>query len=113
MTARRKGTAPASPVSSVVAAMQAPAAQSFAASQRLALEAARFWARRMRSYADQMETLVGCTDANQAAAASTRFFEQMRADYAAEAEIMRDLWRQPDEERAGATEGREGEGREA
>lgn len=86
--------------------MQAPAAQSFAAGQRLALEAARFWARRMRSYADQMETLIGCTDANQAAAASTRFFEQMREDYTAEAEIMRDLWRRADD--AGAAEGREG-----
>jgi hypothetical protein len=106
MTARRKRADPASSASSMVAAMQAPAAQSFAASQRLAFEAARFWARRMRSYADQMETLATCTDPNQAAAASARFFEQMRADYAAEAEIVRDLWRQP-EDSAGAAEGRE------
>ena len=72
----------------MVAMRQGPAANSFLVSQRFALEAARFWARRMRAYADQMETLAGCTSPDDVANAQTRFIERMRDDYAAESQAI-------------------------
>src|SRR5262245_41680777 len=57
-------------------------------SQRIALEAAKFSARRMRAYADQMEALVDCGTPAAFIAAQTRFFEQMQQDYAAERETV-------------------------
>ena len=62
MANRRSNGGNGSPesVSSLVEIMQAPAANTFLVSQRFALEAAKFWARRMRAYADQMEDLASC-----------------------------------------------------
>ena len=90
MPAKRRNGAPeaSDTVSSLVAMMQSPAANSFAVSQRLALEAARFWARRMHAYADQVETLAKCTTPDEMAAAQTRFIERMRDDYAAESKAL-------------------------
>jgi len=72
--------------------LQGPAAASFAASQRLALEATRFWARRMRAYADQMETLMSCASPDQFVAAQARFIGRLQEDYSTEsAELSRVL----------------------
>lgn len=68
--------------------MQTPNANSFLVSQRIALEAARFWARRMRAYADQMEVIAGCASPDDFASAQTRFLERMRDDYAAESKAI-------------------------
>jgi hypothetical protein len=65
-------------------------------SQRVALEAARFWARRMRAYADQMEALCACSTPDELAAAHTRFLERMRDDYAAESKAIGELITPPD-----------------
>ncbi len=53
MTAKRSNGASKAPESLFPFTAMMPAASSFLASQRIALEAARFWARRMRAYADQ------------------------------------------------------------
>jgi hypothetical protein len=78
-------------VSSLVDILQTPAANSFLVSQRFALEAAKFWARRMRAYADQMEELACCRSTEDVAGAQTRFLERMREDYAAESEAFGEL----------------------
>ena len=80
-------------MSSMAAMMQAPAVNGFAVSQRLAMEAARFWAQRMRAYADQAELLARCTDANQIIAAQAQFIERMQADFAAETEAVSQIWK--------------------
>jgi hypothetical protein len=86
---RNNGAAHApDPVSPFVAMMQTPTANSFLMSQRFALEAAKFWARRMRAYADQMEMLAGCSSAEDVASAQTRFLERMRDDYAEESQAI-------------------------
>lgn len=86
----RKRTNGADPASDAMNAMfnpmQAPAA--FAMSQRLALESARFWARRMHAYADQMSALAACTNVDQFAEAQSRFIDKMREDYAAETKAL-------------------------
>lgn len=64
--------------------LQSPAANGFVVSQKLALEATRFWARRMRAYADQMEALTKCADAGQLMEAQRHFIERMQEDYAKE-----------------------------
>jgi hypothetical protein len=93
MANRRSNGGNSSPesVSSLVDIMQTPAANTFLVSQRLALEAAKFWARRMRAYADQMEELAGCRSADDVAGAQTRFLERLREDYAAESEAIGEL----------------------
>lgn len=78
-------------VTSFMRAMQAPAANSFVMSQRLALEAARFWARRMRAYADQMEALACCSTPEEFAETQKRFVDRWRDDYAAESEELSKL----------------------
>jgi hypothetical protein len=78
-------------VSSLVDIMQTPAANTFLVSQRFALEAARFWARRMHAYADQMEVLATCRSTDDIAGAQTRFLERMREDYAVESEAIGSL----------------------
>ncbi|MCL4715206.1 MAG: hypothetical protein KJZ75_09875 [Hyphomonadaceae bacterium] len=90
MTAKRSSGAQAAPDKTpfLFAVMPNPAMQSFVASQRVALEAARFWARRMHAYADQMETLACCTNPDDFAKAQTHFFDRMREDYAAETKAM-------------------------
>jgi hypothetical protein len=80
---------------SIAAMMQGPAANSFLLSQRMALEAARFWARRLHAYADQMEALACCSSADEVAAAQTRFLERMRDDYAHESEAIGELMTPP------------------
>ncbi len=93
MTSRRKiepnGASHA--VSTFADMIQTPTANTFMISQRFALEAAKFWARRMRAYADQMEDLANCRSADDIAGAQTRFVERMREDYAAETEAFGQL----------------------
>lgn len=71
--------------------LQGPAANGFAFSQKLALEATRFWARRMRAYADQMETLTKCADPTQVIEAQRSFIEKMQEDYAKESSHFTEL----------------------
>lgn len=105
-TKRRDGAAEASDtVTSLVAMLQGPAANSLVVSQRFAIEAARFWARRMHAYADQMEALVACASADDVAAAQTRFIERMREDYVAESETLGALLTPPPQTRARRSNG--------
>ncbi len=67
------------------------AAQSFRLTQRLAMEAAQFWSRRMRAYADQLETLSACQEPRDFWAAQQSFLERMRSDYVAENDAVRRL----------------------
>ncbi|HVY84169.1 MAG TPA: phasin family protein [Caulobacterales bacterium] len=83
------------PVSSMMAMMQVPAANGVVVSQKLAQETARFWARRMRAYIDQVETLAGCSSANQLIAAQAQFIERMQEDFAAETEALSEIWKNP------------------
>lgn len=82
MTAKRNG---ARQTSDIHASLTAP---SFAASQRIALEAARFWARRMHAYADQMEALCKCTSADDLMQAQRGFIDRMQQDYAEESAVF-------------------------
>ena len=93
MANRRSNGANGAPesVSSLVDIMQTPAANTFLVSQRFALEAAKFWARRMRAYADQMEEFASCRSPDDIAGAQTRFLERMREDYATESEAIGEL----------------------
>jgi hypothetical protein len=93
MANRRSNGGNGSPesVSSLVDIMQTPAANTFLVSQRFALEAAKFWARRMHAYADQMEVLASCRSPDDLAGAQTRFLERMREDYATEGEAIGEL----------------------
>lgn len=87
---RNRGADTASdPITSMTGFFQSPAGNSFLLSQRMALEATHFWARRMRAYADQFEALAGCTSANEFVQAQSRFLERMRDDYAAETQAVR------------------------
>lgn len=67
------------------------AATSFHLSQRMAMEAVQFWARRMRAYADQMEALSRCQEPQQFWSAQQNFIERMRVDYTKESDAMRRL----------------------
>jgi len=93
MANRRSNGANGAPesVSSLVDIMQTPAANTFLVSQRFAFEAAKFWARRMRAYADQMEELANCRSADDLTSAQTRFLDRMREDYATETEAFNAL----------------------
>ncbi len=93
MTSRRKKepNGASNTISTFADMIQTPTANSLIMSQRLALEATRFWARRMRAYADQMETLASCRSADDLADAQTKFLERMREDYAAESEAIGEL----------------------
>jgi hypothetical protein len=71
--------------------LQSPATNGFMVSQKLALEATRFWARRMRAYADQMEVLTKCADAGQMLEAQRNFIERMQEDYAKESSHFSEL----------------------
>jgi len=94
MSAKSNGAQSAeNPMSSMVAMMQAPAANGFAVSQRLAHEATRFWAQRMRAYADQCELLASCTSPNQVMAAQAQFIERLQEDFAAETEALSQIWK--------------------
>jgi len=96
----RKRTNGADPAAEAISAMfnpmQAPPA--FAVSQRLAMESARFWARRMHAYANQMEALAGCTSVDQLAEAQSRFIDRMREDYAAETKALSAILAMPSTE---------------
>lgn len=93
MTAKRgNGAGGASEAISTFATMlQSPAANSVVMSQRFALEAARFWARRLHAYADQMEKLATCTTPGDVAQMQTRFLDRMREDYAEEGAALTQL----------------------
>lgn len=75
-------------------ALQAPTATSFLMSQRFALEAARFWARRMHAYADQMETLARCRSSEDFTSAQSHFIERLQQDYAEESAAFTGLLRE-------------------
>lgn len=95
MTAKKQNGANGAPeITRLVQAMQAPTATSFLMSQRLALEAARFWARRLHAYADQMETLVSCSSPQDFSAAQSRFMERLQQDYAEESAAFTGLLRE-------------------
>lgn len=93
MTSRRSADAQevSKTISSFTDLIQTPTANSLLMSQRLALEATRFWARRMRAYADQMEQLASVRSPDDLASVQTRFLDQMREDYAAESEAITSL----------------------
>lgn len=93
-------------VASIASMFSGPAANSLLISQRMALEAARFWARRLHAYADQMETLAQCSTPGDFAAAQTKFLERMRDDYREESEAVGELILQPIREDGGAAEER-------
>lgn len=78
-------------VSSAVSFLQSPAANSFLLSQKMALEATRFWARRLSAYAEQMQALAACKEPAQFADVQTRFFERLREDYASETVAVAEL----------------------
>lgn len=78
-------------VSETLSFLQSPAANGFFLSQKLALEATRFWARRAHAYAEQAQALVACREPAQFVTAQTRFLERMREDYAFEAETVSNL----------------------
>lgn len=91
-TKRTNGGAHGAPeINRLVSVLQAPTATSFLMTQRFALEAARFWARRMHAYADQMETLAHCSNADDFTKAQTRFVERLQQDYADESAAFTDL----------------------
>lgn len=95
----------ATTASALLSMLQSPATNGFALSQQLALETARFWARRMRAYADQMEALVRCTSPNQIAAAHSQFMERMQDDYAQETAAVSEIVIMPKAERPNAGRG--------
>jgi hypothetical protein len=82
-------------ISYTLSFLQSPAASGFLISQRLALEATRFWTRRAHAYAEQMQALVACREPAQFVNAQTRFFERMREDYASETEAVASLLAPP------------------
>ena len=96
-------------LSAAASLFPATAMNGFALSQRVALEAARFWARRMRAYADQMETLASCATPNQFVTAQTSFLEKLKDDYAAESEALSEIWKVGAERQAESLERVEGE----
>ena len=85
MTARRNGARSRADLSAPLNA------NSFLVSQRVALEAARFWARRMHAYADQMEALCKCTSADDLMKAQRGFIDRMQQDYAEESAAFTQL----------------------
>jgi hypothetical protein len=78
-------------VSETLSFLQSPAANGFLLSQKLALEATRFWVRRAHAYAEQVQVLAACREPAQFVNVQTRFFERMRADYADETEAVANL----------------------
>ncbi|MES1199418.1 MAG: phasin family protein [Pseudomonadota bacterium] len=88
------------PVSSMMAMMQVPAASGIVVGQKLAQETTRFWARRMRAYIDQLETLASCSNPNQLIAAQAQFIERMQEDFAAETETIQEIWKSSSDNRA-------------
>ena len=81
-------------MSSMMNMMPAPAVSGFAVSQKIALETAKFWARRMRAYADQVEALARCGSPNQLVAAQQQFLQRMQEDIAEETSAFSEIWRQ-------------------
>lgn len=66
-------------------------APGFALSQKMALEAARFSAQRMRAYADQMEAMASCANPADLVTLGAQFLQQAQADYVAESQTLREL----------------------
>jgi hypothetical protein len=85
MTAKRNGARQTSDIPSPLNSA------SFLVSQRVALETARFWARRMHAYADQMEALAKCTSPDDLVKAQRGFMERMQQDYAEESAALTQL----------------------
>ena len=92
MTTKRAGTNGVSDtMSAFTSYLQSPAANGVVVSQKLALEGARLWAKRMRAYADHFERMASCQDANQMLAAQATFIERMQQDYVAEGAAIQEL----------------------
>lgn len=83
------------PIAQTLSFLQSPAANGFLLSQKLALEATRFWARRAHAYAEQMQALAACREPAQFVNAQTRFLERLREDYAFETEAVSNLLTPP------------------
>ena len=79
----------------------------FAFSTKIALEAARFSAQRMRAYADQMEALASCTNPADIITMNAQFLQQAQAEYVAETQTLREIMaastEQATQQRTGAT----------
>lgn len=86
-------------ISETLTFLQSPAANGFLLSQRLALEATRFWTKRAHAYAEQVRALAACREPAQLVTAQTRFLERMREDYASESEAVALLLAPPAAER--------------
>lgn len=101
MTAKRSnganGAEPSVLPSPVLALSPVVAINSFRLSQHIALEAAKFWARRMHAYADQFEALVACAQPTDLVEAQSRFIQRMQDDYVAERETLTTIWKQDTE----------------
>ena len=59
--------------------------------QRLALHTARFWAKRMRACASQIEWFATCDNPVSLMDVQMKFIKQMQDDYAAESEAVNDI----------------------
>jgi Phasin protein len=81
----------ADPVRALGAYLASPGAAGLLASQKIALEATRFWARRMRAYADQLDVLARCTEPMQVVSAGASFVQRMQEDYAEEGRAVAEL----------------------
>jgi hypothetical protein len=68
-----------------------PATAPFAAAQKIAFEGARFWARRMRAYADHLDALAKSAGPADFIEAQTRFIDRAQKDYVAESAAMADM----------------------
>jgi hypothetical protein len=79
-------------VHSIATYLQTPATNGFLVSQKLAMEAARFWARRMHAYADQMEEFARCSNAGEYISAQQHFIERLQEDYARETTAVADIF---------------------
>lgn len=60
--------------------------------QRMAIEGARFWAKRMRACVDQVEALSHCDTPAAVIEVQTKFLKQIQADYLAEGEVVKDIF---------------------
>jgi hypothetical protein len=79
-------------VRTVVSYLEGPARNGWLVSQKLAMQATRFWARRLHAYADQMEEISRCSNPDEFMTAQRHFLERMRADYVDETSAFADIF---------------------
>lgn len=92
MASKRQHRDGADAAQAIASYLQTPAANGFLMSQKLAMEATRFWARRMRAYADQMEEFARCSNPDEYASAQKRFLDRMQEEYARETTAFSDIF---------------------